>query len=327
MGFKQDIDKIIEGNLKTYKDNSDRFIADYNHEYELTKEYNGRQLLELLQNADDASSAEVKIAWNKENRKLTISNKGNEPFQVGGLKSLMLANFSSKTKLNYIGNKGLGFRSILNWAEKINIRSNGCIISFSEMIAKDVFNNRLALSKEAKQKIRAERNLSEQTIPFPILAIPDVKEVSLENDWTTDIDITYRKEFEKDIENQLAELREEILLFLNNIKKITIQSESKTIEFQSEKNKSGNFESITIKGKKWKVFSKEDMLPDEYQDKNKNEVQAYNLKVAFQDDLSDDYGKLFNFFPTQLSVSLPCIIHGTFDLNSNRNHLNELKIN
>lgn len=63
MSFKQNIEKLIKSNLKVYQDNPDRFIADYNREQELTKEYNGRQLLELLQNADDASSKEVLIVW------------------------------------------------------------------------------------------------------------------------------------------------------------------------------------------------------------------------------------------------------------------------
>jgi len=321
MSFKQDIEKLIESNLKTYRDNSDRFIADYNREQELTKEYNGRQLLELLQNADDADSNEVLILWDKENTKLTISNKG-EPFEIGGIKSLMLANLSTKTKISYIGNKGLGFRSILNWAEQINICSNGCIISFSEIIAKKVFENELGLSDLDKQQLRIERNLTKNTVPFPILAIPAIEENGNTNNWTTVIEITYRKEFEADIETQLAELREEILLFLNNIQKITIQKGSEIQELQSFKESIKNPESVTIKDKKWNVFSIDSILPGEYQDKSKNEQQSYNLKVAFQDDLSDNYKKLFNFFPTQLSISLPCIIHGTFELNSSRNHLN-----
>lgn len=326
MSFKQDIENLIESNLKTYRDNSDRFLADYNRELELTKEYNGRQLLELLQNADDAASNEVLIVWDKVNSKLTISNKG-EPFETGGIKSLMLANLSTKTNKSYIGNKGLGFRSILNWAEQINIKSNGCIISFSDTIAKDVFDNLLNLSKNNKNQLRIERNLSEQTVPFPILAIPAITENGTSLNWTTAIEITYRQEFEADIETQLSKIREEILLFLNNIQKITIQKDTETLELSSVKESFESFEIISIKDKKWKVFSRENILPIEYQDKNKNEQQSYNLKVAFQDDLSDNYKKLFNFFPTQLSIALPCIIHGTFELNSSRNHLNESKKN
>ena len=51
IAFKDKIEKLIQSNLKTYQDNSDRFIADNNLEIELSKEYNGRQLLELLQKA------------------------------------------------------------------------------------------------------------------------------------------------------------------------------------------------------------------------------------------------------------------------------------
>jgi len=266
------------------------------------------------------------IIWDKNNSKLSISNQG-EPFETGGIKSLMLANLSTKTKISYIGNKGLGFRSILNWSEQVIIYSNGCQISFSEKIAADVFNNQLNLSAGAKQQIRSERNLAEHTVPFPILAIPEITEASIADTWTTTISINYRKEFEADIEHQLAELREEILLFLNNIQKITIQKGSEITELVSYKVPGEYFEQVSIRDKQWKVFSKENILPVEYQDKSKNEQQSYNLKVAFQDDLSDNYRKLFNFFPTQLSISLPCIIHGTFELNSSRNHLNESKKN
>ncbi|WP_394665281.1 sacsin N-terminal ATP-binding-like domain-containing protein [uncultured Chryseobacterium sp.] len=326
MSFKDEITTIIKSNLKTYLNNSDRFIADYNRELELTKEYNGRQLLELLQNADDAGSHEVLIIWDRSNSKLTISNKG-EPFESAGIKSLMLANLSTKTKISYIGNKGLGFRSILNWAEKIDIKTNGCVISFSEKIAENVFNTKLKLSDEDKKLLRLERNLSPQTIPFPVLAIPNIKENKNLTDWTTSVEITYRQEFESDIENQLLEIREEILLFLNNIHKIKIQKDAKSLELKSSKQKIENYEQIIIQDKQWKVFSKENVLPEEHQDKSKNEKQFYNLKVAIKEDLSDDYNKLFNFFPTQLTISLPCIIHGTFELNSSRNHLNESKRN
>ena len=326
MSFIQEINKLIKSNLRTYQDNSDRFIADYNRELELTKDYNGRQLLELLQNADDANSNEVLIIWDKENSKLVISNKG-EPFEVGGIKSLMLANLSTKTKINYIGNKGLGFRSILNWAQEINILSNNCLISFSEIIAKDVFDNQLNLSEKDRLQLRIDRNLSEQTVPFPVLAVPAIEENGKLIDWTTSIEINYRKEYEADIETQLAEIREEILLFLNNIQKITIQKGFESLELHSVKETKAEFELISIKDKKWKVFARENILPTEYQDKSNNEQQSYNLKVAIQNDLSDNYKKLFNFFPTQLSISLPCIIHGTFELNSSRNHLNDSKKN
>jgi len=327
MSFKLEIERLIEKNLNTYKQDSDRFIADYNRELELTKEYNGRQLLELLQNADDAGSDEVSINWDRRNLKLIISNKG-EKFNVGGIKSLMLANLSTKTKVSYIGNKGLGFRSILNWANIVSIYSNGCKVSFSSAIAKLFFDEKIELSEKQKLEIRKERNLSASSVPFPILAIPVITETLEETIWSTVIEIEYKKEFEDDIETQIKELTEEILLFLNNIATIKIEQTGLTeIFLKSEKQYTDDFCLVTIKDKAWKVFEKQDILPEEYQDKNKNEKQYFQLKVAFRDDLSDTFNKLFNFFPTQLSISLPCIIHGTFELNSSRNHLNESKKN
>ncbi|MCS3799091.1 DUF3883 domain-containing protein [Niastella sp. OAS944] len=326
MSFKSEIQKLINDNLQTYQQSHDRFIADYKHELELTKEYNGRQLLELLQNADDVGSDRVRIEWNKVTQKLIISNKGN-PFQVGGIKSLMLANLSTKISAGYIGNKGLGFRSILNWAKKVEIRSNGCLITFSPEIATDVFENQLKLSEQEKQDIRKKYGLTQQTIPLPILAVPSIEEIELTNEWTTSIEIKYYKDFEEDIHSQLKELKEEILLFLNNIQSINIQENEGSIVLGSQKELTADYEIIQIKEKKWRVFSLSNVLPDIYQDKSKEEKQSYNLKVAFQENLSDNYKKLFNFFPTQVSISLPAIIHGTFELNSSRNHLNDSKKN
>lgn len=327
MSFKNEIEDLIKVNLKNYEEDSDNFIREYNLEKEFTKEYNGRQLLELLQNADDEESEEVLIEWNKESSKISISNNGTA-FTLNGIKSLMRAGLSSKTKIVYIGNKGLGFRSILNWAEQINIYTNGCKISFSENIAKDIFENHLNLTKDKIHRLKEDRNFSDTAIPFPILGIPKIKENNNHSDWKTTIEIFCKQNIDTEIEKQISEITEEILLFLNNITEISIiNDDAKKITFKSDKIEGNEFDTITIKNKSWKVFSRKDKLPQEYQDTSKNELQSYSLKVAFQDDLSDSYYKLFNFFPTQLSIALPCIIHGTFDLNSSRNHLNGSKKN
>ena len=195
---------------------------------------------------------------------------------MGGIKSLMLANLSTKTKINYIGNKGLGFRSILNCAENIIILGNNCRISFSEKIAYDVFNTKLNLSESDKKKLRNERNLTQLTVPFPVLGIPKIEQSDSLSEWTTRIEIHYRKDFEKDIELQIKEIKEEILLFLNSIQTISIRIndvETKTQILSSKKTGKENFTITEIQDKKWKVFSKENQLPEEYQDKTKNEKQ------------------------------------------------------
>ena len=151
-------------------------ISAYNREIETEKEYNGRQLLELLQNADDEKSDEVKIELDTEKQVLSIANRGEActPFSFEGIRSLMISNLSSKTTKKFIGNKGLGFRSIINWSSKITINSNGLDITFSREIVEKVYME-LFTAEEHKRMVE-ERNLPDSVKPIPFLSIPHVTE-------------------------------------------------------------------------------------------------------------------------------------------------------
>lgn len=325
--FLDGVNQLINENRRTYADYPKRIISDYNRENESVKEYNGRQILELLQNADDANSEAVYINLDKESDKLSIANVG-EPFSIGGIESLMLANLSTKTQKIFIGNKGLGFRSILNWANKICIRTNGCVVEFSPEIAKAEFELALQTTDE-RATLLNDRSLPEKTIPFPILAIPKITiDESSHSEWATIIEIYYKKEFESPIQIQLEDCKEEILLFLNNIETISIDGLTiEEISYSRVRLMENNLAYIQIKDKVWRIETVEDCLPKELQDETKAEPESFNITVAFQDDLSDKYYKLFNYFPTKLSIYLPCIIHATFELNSSRDYLNTSKKN
>ena len=140
--FKKSILKETENQKNVYLSDNSRIVADYNNELETIKAYNGRQLLELLQNADDELADEVFIDINTNKNILVIANKGTDckPFTVGGIKSLMVANFSPKTTKKYIGSKGLGFRSIVNWSNKVTVNSQNTDIKFSREIAEKFYN-------------------------------------------------------------------------------------------------------------------------------------------------------------------------------------------
>ncbi|MEM5603433.1 hypothetical protein AAHB61_29990 [Bacillus cereus] len=76
---------FIESELRKLKQNYQNLpltiISDYKNEQEKMKDYNGRQLLEMLQNADDESESAVeKIAYIElTDTHLLIANNGN-PF-------------------------------------------------------------------------------------------------------------------------------------------------------------------------------------------------------------------------------------------------------
>ena len=300
--------------INVYKSDESRIISDYEKEQETFKEYNGRQVLELLQNADDEKSNEVLIKINTKSQILEISNKGEycKPFSLDGIKSLMLANFSpkkrDKTRKNYIGNKGLGFRSITNWSEQISIYSNNLKIDFSYNISKEIY------KKEIKKTV--------EKIAF--LALPKVEKLK-NNDWTTKIVIKYKNKYLDDILKQLKSIKDEWLLFVNNIEKliIDIDGNQKFIERIKENNQ------IYLNETLWTVFEykNDNLLPKEYWE-NQEKMEYFDLKIAVKENLNiDEKYVLYSFFPTEVNIDFPFIIHGTFELDSSRNNINNSKKN
>jgi len=313
--IKKYLQQQIESQKNTYLKDPDRMVSDYNREIELANEYDGRQIFELLQNADDEEAEKVQIELNEDQKILSIVNSG-ESFSKKGYKSLMLSNLSSKTKQRYIGNKGLGFRAIISWADNISINSNGLDVEFSHSIAKSEFNN--LFKKQEQEDIRQTRDLSQDAIPFAMLAVPRISEKKLEN-WSTAISITYKPDRFEDIKFQINSLEKEILLFLNSLNEIRIKTSEKEFTISRQISR----DEIIIEDTTWKIYSSAGVLPDNLQNKNRNESENFSLKIAVSDNLSTSYKKLFSFFPTKVDINFPVIIHGTFDLDSSRNQINK----
>ena len=231
----------------------------------------------------------------------------------------MISNLSPKVTRNYIGNKGLGFRSIINWSKTISINSNNLDIVFSKSFVDSIFDELFDVHQQKEFEIK--RNLASNTKPIPFLAIPSVKSKP-QNRWTTIISIEYKETFLEDIKEQLGELQDEILLFLNHIDKLAIEFNGKTKI--AERIKSANL--IYINDEIWTIYEKNEVLPKDLWDKE-NEKEFYELKIALKDDLYNENRLLFSHFPTKIDINFPFIIHGTFELNSSRNTLNKSEKN
>jgi hypothetical protein len=316
--FADEIDDVIEKNIATYKIDPDRIISDYRGEKGLTEAYNGRQLLELLQNADDAKTDKVLITLDTTKRLLSIANNG-DAFDIKGVKSLMLANTSSKNKREFIGNKGLGFRSILNWVTKVSIKTKGTTLIFSPKIAKYWFEKVVQDASSRNRLIANEKDLTSGTVPFAVLAIPKVEENDSANQWTTIIEVEYKDdpEIERHIKKQLGEIRPEILLFLNHTETVTITGAGeldKTLKLEKPVENGEQF--LEVNKIRWQLYdSGEQVL-------NAATEKYYRYKIAWKNGLSDVDTRFFTYFPTQVATRLPYLIHATFDLDPTRNHLN-----
>ncbi len=319
---------------KHYLKDKENLISLYEGEKGINNDYKGRQLLELIQNADDAESSIVKIIIDTKESKLQIINEG-IPFSFGGYQSLMVPNLSTKRKKKYIGNKGLGFRSILNWSKKVTISSGGCVVSFSPEFAKQKFEKLYSIADQ--KSIIEEFYYADGVTPFPVFALPDISK-SKEEQSQTIIEINYYKVLDatsgldaddldvgKAILDQINDLRKEVLLFLNFIKTIYISVDGEIKEYKCDK---GNLQNniITIDNNTWKVYDnkvdgKDPILPEKYKSPDVKEEESFSFKIAIQEGLKDNVNKLFSFFPTKIGLNFPMIIHGTFELDSSRNRI------
>ncbi|UAM98014.1 DUF3883 domain-containing protein [Polaribacter litorisediminis] len=326
------INNLIKSTKKQYADNYSYMLRDYNQENETVKGYNGRQLLELLQNCDDEGSKEVLIKLDTKKRQVSIHNIGT-PFSEKGYRSLFISNLSSKTEQKkYIGNKGLGFRSIINWSKGIEIQSNNISLSYSEKKRKANFQE--LFDTEIQQQIRTEQNLKDHVIPLPFLTIPDISVIE-QKEYVTSIIIEYKISFLKDIIKQIRAITPETILFLNNIQNIKFEglegkeniSCKREVITRSEdifepKTKI-SFENGTI----WQIFEKEKVLPEKYWDKIKQDEEFYQIKIAIEENFEYSSPFLYSFFPTRIQLKQPYILHATFDLDATRNQINDSEKN
>ena len=161
--------------VKVYCDKPSLLIADYIRERETIRDYEGREILELLQNAND-QAAEVKqngrVCIELFPEGLVVANTG-LPFSTSGVASLQTSNLSPKRtrQRQIIGSKGLGFRSVLNWSHTPIIFSGGLRLAYSLSHARNRMNALMAENTELDSHIRAEQDGSDKLI-LPLLPFP-----------------------------------------------------------------------------------------------------------------------------------------------------------
>lgn len=328
MGVREHILKLLETRKKTYSDDSFYIIEDYRKEQEKIDEYNGRQLLELLQNADDAAiSAKKKCCFiSLTDNELIVANNG-EPFTKEGIESLMYSNLSPKMKeQNKIGQKGLGFRSVLSWANRVTIKSADFAVEFSKDIALD-FLREVKIINPNVDKIINDKISEDEEDTIAILRCPKVLDVIPPeySEYDTYIVVELKEDQIGNVIKQIEEeLDMEVLLFLNNLE--TILVEYPNGRFTLKKETDGD--SITITqthveeaptSRTWHVKTIKGTL--EGTEDKKSKTKNYEIKIAWTDQLDDQKNILYSYFRTNLRFPFPALVHATFDLTSDRNHL------
>jgi hypothetical protein len=299
------------------------------------KNYQGRQLYELLQNADDASdkeSREEKVYIELKGNLLIIKNTG-EPFsEEEGVESLMYASTSPKSmQRKKIGQKGLGFRAILNWASRLEIVAEAFWVEFDKRHAVEEYQRIITEKPQIAIDMKA---LTIDKEPVAILSFPKIlpKDSSrLESTYATAIVFYCEEEHLKSIKEQLETFSFEELIFLRHLREIEIKTANghKKIESYEEEGQIviveqnlNTKEEIFTTWRLYKEFGKIEAHDSNKEDKQQN----YEFIIAYNEDeeaqkRQREEGVLYSFFKTDIAMRFPFLVHATLDLSTDRNNL------
>ncbi|MDF2609659.1 MAG: hypothetical protein K0R92_1133 [Lachnospiraceae bacterium] len=315
--------KKIETMKGVYYIDPNRILQDFRKETAEIEGYHGRELLELLQNAVDEIDSATKryVCIELSGNKLRLSNNGSV-FSEAGITSLMYSNLSPKHNSHkYIGNKGTGFRSVLNWANCVRIYSGDLSIEFSTNCAEELLNELLTNDGIKNYKVEhSDLKVATLVAPKPIIPLA-------QKEYDTVIEIDVKDEMLDDVHSQIEKIDATTLLFLNKLERLTIiQNEEKIVFDKISTLETEELSSVIIKtyvnegiadNDEWMVACRTGQA----------EERHYAVSVAYKTDMSVKPDVLFSYFKTQIEFPVPALVHGTFDLSANRNHLNETHLN
>lgn len=262
----------------------------------IAESYHSRSVIELLQNADDALAKKFYIA--AEEDYVIVANDGRY-FEEKDIISICRSGSSTKKRDGKsIGYRGIGFKSVINLAERVHIISDKFKMTFSKELTTE------ALSIVSK---------------VPLIRIPHPYTPILNHNSNIDKLIKYGYNtifiFEKPNLNNLKEdinsLDSSILLFLNNIIEFKIDLEEiKNITVDRQKINFNEIISIDDKISKEKWLVSKD---------NRNNGVAFLLNEDFEIvSLDEQRAVIHSFMPTKDKVGMPIKINGDFSTDPSR---------
>lgn len=331
-------------------------IHDYGSERATKIDYEGREILELLQNAADQakdSNERGRVVIELTHNGMVIANTGNA-FSVGGIQSLQNAHLSPKRlgERKFIGCKGLGFRSILNWTNSPLIYSGALALAYSRKVTEEKLASLVSKNDEIAELVAKETKKSDLPI-LPVLPFPGF---SQDNDihrfidesnyeladkclywkskgYATAIAIPFNNAdiYEKAVQ-QLNILRPETLLFVDSLDELHFLLPNEQARIWS---KDGDdtakmvFENDSPIGI-WQVFKTGGDVPEKYLSREQNDKYSYELVVAVPEveKLSElKSSPLFSYFPTDIIIPLPLVCSATLELTQDRNNITKHESN
>lgn len=269
----------------------------------IAESYKTRSFIELIQNADDANSSAFGI-YNT-NDMLVVANNG-RPFTEYDIEALCRSGSSNKYRGgNTIGYRGIGFKSVVNLARRIDIFSGDFKFFFDKEIT---------------------RQLLPDIPEVPLIRVPhlyeqhkyslnvSLNELAEQRGYTTLFifsDIDHRI-----IDQELQDFDCNSLLFLNNIRQVICQSEAMKREIRITKQHRNNRQFIEIQ---------EDAQTDTWEilasSKNIKDMIALKIKDDSIVPATRDESVVHSFTPTIEFAGAFIKINGDFSTDPSRKNI------
>lgn len=346
--------------LKAVYDNSPKRIKeDYGNEAKVSSDYKGRSILEILQNADDAQVPEREITDKLGNPEVFFVLKegvlycanGGYQISMDGLDSICRLSHSPKEvkdkKRVTIGEKGLGFKSVLSFSETPEIHSGNLHCCFSRKKSYEFIS-------ETREFKKITDKVSVKHVPLMRVpnAIPsevwktDETLVNLLRRCATVIKLPLSYDLKADeIDVELTQIESTILLFLRHLEKLSIQrldgvKYSFAIERGEHKKVDENTEKIqcSIRSDEiktdWTVLQHFGSIPSDKLiglGEGWEEMDTYYVSFALQKEKnhyvplsSKVKNRIRVYFPSDEEFYIPVLFHATFFTGISRKTINPI---
>jgi hypothetical protein len=334
--------QLAAGQEEIYGKQPIELIGHYNHEKAVADAYRGRQVLELLQNADDAGEAyagERRFLFRLSDSYLVAANTG-EPFSRNGIRSLVISDVSPKqlSPRRFIGNKGLGFRAVLTWSTAPLVLSGQVLVAFSPEHAQARAIELARVLPELHDEF--ERRREAKLLPVPTMRFPYVPNLA---DERVQIALSVRDEgydtvivlplpggtrggsIRNDITAQLEALTGETLLFCRRVEQVRVDGDGQRT-WKLRRAGPEHDQTVTIEHagevRGWRVRRQVDALPVDLIDEEIRDTPEFEIAVAVpQEPLVGESHKLCVHFPTDDGLPMALLAHATLSTDDSRKRL------
>ena len=287
----KDIVNSINKDFITEARNSPSLLSDMAAmERYMSESYSGRNIVELLQNADDAQSSRVFVT--EQDGNVIFANNG-RPFSEEDVLAISRSGASKKQRGKTIGYRGVGFKSASFLSSEIIIYSSNTAFCFSK-------------SNTAKELGVNEEQVPTIRIPFLVDTTPYEKVIEDLKDKGFTTVFIFKSSDKNVLREEIEALSSDLMLFLGNLKEIETENfnDDKLLRVSRKTKEWG--QEVTIDKKKLGIV---------------DECIAFKIENDVFISCEADEALYYTFLPTYDKAPFPIKMNGGFSTDPSRKHI------